>query len=365
MTRRERILATLNHQRPDRIPAIFAARPEVDDAMMKHYGVDSMAEVHRILGTDGWGGVSIPIDFSEFHTRVNGKLPGTSMYSGKDVIFHDETTFEDEWGIVRRLGAEGKYVEWISGPMVGVDYPDEGGYPTVDRLVDVPDLADRVAKLKAQDIFVTSSVVMPFKTAWEQRGMEALFTDYHLNPDFVGDLYDRIFALGSEMLARATAAGVDAINVGGDIAMQDRLIVGPDNWRKFEKPRLAAMIERCKSINPDVYVRMHSDGDLWSIMEDLLEIGFYVIDPIQPECMDPVEVKRKFGDRMVLHGCGSVQRTMPFGTVDDNRNEVITLIEECGYDGGLVIRASNAIAFDCPTGNVVAFFETARDYRWS
>ena len=124
------------------------------------------------------------------------------------------------------------------------------------------------------------------------------------------------------------------------------------------------MIGRCKEINPDVHVYIHSDGNLWSIMEDLIEVGFNVIDPIQPECMNPVEVKEKYGDRIVLHGCGSVQHTIPFGTVDEVREEVTTLIEKCGYNGGLVIRASNVIPFDAPIENIVTFFETARDYKW-
>jgi len=362
MTRRERIFATLNHRRPDRIPAVLAARPEVDRALMEHFAVDSMNPVHEILGTDGWAGVGIGIDFSDFQKKVNGRLEGDCPYAGGEFIFHDERTFEDAWGVVRRKGDDGKYVEWISGPLADAEDPDEYDFPTTDRLIPNPDLPQRVHRLKEQDLFVSVGVTMPYKTAWELRGMENLLADYILNPSFVEKLYDMIFALYGEILERGTRAGVDMIAIGGDIAMQDRIIMGPDSWRKIDKPRLAALIDRCKQINPEIHVKIHSDGDLWDIMEDLLEIGFDVIDPIQPECMDPVEVKQKFGDRMVLHGCGSVQRTFPFGTVEEVRQEVIDLIEKCGHDGGLVLRASNAISFDTPLENVLTFFETARDY---
>ena len=144
--------------------------------------------------------------------------------------------------------------------------------------------------------------------------------------------------------------------------MQDRLIMGPDRWREIDKPRLAALIHTVKDIKPDIHIFIHSDGDLTAIMDDLIEIGFDIIDPIQPECMDPVEVKRKWGDKITLHGCGSLQHTLPFGSVEDVRNEVIRLIDHCGYNGGLVLRPSNTIGFDCPVENVVAFFGTARDY---
>jgi len=363
MTRRERILATLNHERPDRIPTVLAARPEVYRALMKHFAADSMDDVWRILGADGWAGVGVRVDRADFEKKVTGRLEGDCLYAGKEYIFHDENTFEDAWGVVRRKGRNGKYVEWVSGPLVDARDPDEFDFPAQDSLIDDPELPTRVRDLKEDDRLVAAGVTMPYKTAWELRGMENLLADYLLNPRFVEKLYDKIFALYGEMLARVIAAGVDMISIGGDIAMQDRVIMGPEAWRRIDKPRLAALISRCKESNPDLYVKLHSDGNLWDIMEDLIEIGFNVIDPIQPECMDPVEVKRAFGDRIVLHGCGSVQRTLPFGTVTEVREEVIRLIEKCGYNGGLVIRASNAISFDTPLENILTFFETARDYR--
>ena len=362
MTRRERMQAVVEHRCPDRIPAVLAGRPEVDRALMAHYGVDTMAAVHRILGTDGWAGVGVGIDRGDWPERTTGRLVGDFPYAGSDYILHDDGTFEDQWGVIRRVGQDRKYVEWVSGPLVDASHPDECDLPTPEHLLETPDLARRVQALKDDDCWVAAGVTQPYKTAWELRGMENLLADYLLNPGFVEALYDRLFAVNDEILARCTAAGVDQIGIGGDIAMQDRLIMGPEAWRRIDKPRLAATIERCKAINPQVHVYIHSDGNLWAIMDDLVDIGFDIIDPIQPECMDPLEVKRRYGDRIVLHGCGSLQRTLPFGTVDDVRREVRDLIDLCGADGGLVLRVSNAIGFDCPVENVVAWFETARDH---
>ena len=363
MTPRERILKTMNHERPDRIPAVLGARAEVNRELLQHYGVDSMEEVHRILGTDGWGGAGVDIDFSDYREKVNGRLEGDCPYAGREYIMHDENTFEDEWGVIRRKGSDGKYVQWITGPLADAEDPDEYEFPGPDRLVDSPDLAERVRRQKEEDKFVMGGVAMPFKRAWELRGLENLLADYAINAGFVEKLYDNMLPLYEETLVRLTRAGVDMIGIGGDVAMQDRIIMGPDRFRAIDKPRLAAMISRCKDINPDLHVFIHSDGNMWDIMDDLIEIGFDVIDPIQPECMDPVEVKERYGDRIVLHGCGSIQRTLPFGSVEDVRQEVTRLIEKCGYNGGLVLRPSNVINFDTPIENVVAFFETARDYK--
>jgi len=147
--------------------------------------------------------------------------------------------------------------------------------------------------------------------------------------------------------------------------MQDSMIMGPDCWREVDKPRLANVIASCKAINPEVHVFIHSDGDLSSILPDRIEIGFDVIDPIQPECMDPFELKHLYGDRITLEGSGSLQRTLPFGTPEDCRQEVIHLIEGCSHGGGLILKISNTIGFDVPVENIAAWYETARDYDLS
>ena len=366
MTHRERMAKVLNHERPDRTPSVLACRPEVNRQLMEHFGVDSMAEVQRILGADGWAGAGLGLDFSEYRSRCNGRLDGDFPGAGREYILHEPDVFEDEWGVVRKVGRDRKYVQWISGPLMDADDPDEWeAFPTPDRIVDNGDLPQRVADLQAKGLFVKAGITQPYKVAWELRGMEDLLADYLANPAFVEKLWDKLVALDVEFMRRYAAAGVDMIGIGGDIAMQDRVIVGPDTWRRIDKPRLAYLIAEAKKIKPDVHIFIHSDGDLDAIMPDLIEIGFDVIDPIQPECMDPFEVKRLYGDRITLHGCGGVQSTLPFGTVDDVRREVTELIERCGHNGGFVLRASNAISFDCPLENVLAFFETCRDYDMS
>ncbi len=364
MTPRERILTALRHERPDRTPTKLGARPEVNRALIEYYGVETIGEVQDIIGADGWASVGYGIAFPGYEERTTDRLVGDCPYAGARYVFHDENTFEDEWGVVRKVGSDRKYVEWITGPLAGVEDPDEYDFPGLDRLIDDGTVPERVAKLKAEGKFVMCGVANPFKTAWELRGLQNILADYITAPEFIEKLYDKMVILYGEMWARAAEAGVDMVTMTGDVAMQDRIIMGPERWRQVDKPKLAEMVRRATEKNPDVHVLIHSDGALWDIMDDLIEIGFDVVDPIQPECMDPIEVKKRYGDRITLHGGGSIQHTLPFGTVEDVRRHVIELIEGCGYDGGFVLRASNVIGFDTPIENVVAFFETARDYRW-
>jgi uroporphyrinogen decarboxylase len=134
----------------------------------------------------------------------------------------------------------------------------------------------------------------------------------------------------------------------------------PDLWRKHFKWRDAMLIEEARKYGVQHFF-FHTDGNLMEVMEDLIEIGFDIIDPIQPECMDPYEIKERFGDKMTLHGTISSQRTLPFGTVEDVRNEVRERIERCGKNGGLVIAPNNVVQFDVPLENLLAVYETAKE----
>jgi len=365
VTSRERIQRVIDHEKPDRVPTVIHARGEMQRALMDHYAVDSFEAVEQILGAERYREVGLDILFPGYEDKTNKVLVGDCPWSGQKLAFHDERTFEDGWGVIRRVGRDGKYVEWIDGPLAGVEDIDEYDFPGADRIIDNPQLPQKVSTYKQQGLYVRAIVANPYKQAWYLRGMENLLTDYLINRPFIEALYDRIYNLFGEILRRCTKAGVDMIGVEGDIAMQDRIIMGPDSWREIDKPRLAEMIRSCKDINPDVRVFIHSDGDLRALFPDLIEIGFDVIDSIQPECMDPFELKRLYGDRITLHGCGSLQHTLPFGTPDDCREEVKNLIEGCGKNGGLILRPSNMIGWDIPLDNLIAWYESARDYDLS
>ena len=365
MTQRERMIKTLNHELPDRIPTTISARNEVIRALCRHFD-DDISGVYKRLGIETGASISFGIRFNpDFDEKVNGVLTGDCPYAGGRFIFHSEDTFEDRWGVVRRKGRDGKYVEWVSGPLVNAKSPDEYDFPGPECIVDDPEAAERVKRYKEAGKFVSGGIEMPFKRAWQLRGLQNFLMDYAANPDFVERLYDKIYELDVEIVRRLAKAGVDMITIGGDIAMHDRLFVRPDMWRSIDKPRLRYLISEAKRIKPDLHVFIHSDGNLSEIMPDLIEIGFDVINPVQPECMNPAEIKRIYGDEITLHGTISVQKTLPFGTVDDVKREVMDRIEKCGYNGGLVLGPSNVIPYDTPVENVIALYETARDYDLS
>jgi uroporphyrinogen decarboxylase len=364
MTPRQRMIATLEHRRPDRVPIELGCREEIMELLRRHYGVADDLEVAKILEADlcRWGHVTT--HFRAFEQRLAEQPAAAGRQGG--VIWHDERTYEDAWGVRQRYGRDGKYVEWVGGPFVADADLDRFAWPA-DADLEVPaDLAARVAAHNAAGFWVVGSgAVHPFKQAWHMRGFENFLCDYVQDPGWVRAIYERFVAFNARCCRALAAAGVDMIEFWGDVAMQDRMIVDPAAWRRLDKPAWAAIIEQTRRVNPAVRFFFHSDGDVTPIIDDIIEVGFDVLNPLQPECLNPAVVKARWGGRITLDGGGSVQRTLPRGTVADVRREVEFLLTTCAYDGGYVFRASNVVPFDCPLENVIAFYEIARDFDLS
>jgi len=360
MTSRERFFATVRHERPDRVPLDLWVRPEMMRALQEHLGTEDVCEA---LGID-FASRGIREHHPEFEKKCNGTLEGDMPYAGGRYIFHDERTFETAWGIVFRVGEDGKLVEWVRGPLVDAEDPDEFDWPGASALAGPESIRDQVAQLQQAGKVVGAGCAMPFKIAWHMRGMENLLCDMAINLPFVEKLYDRIYAFQTEKACRAAAAGVDVIHVVGDIAMQDRLMFSPQFFRDIDKPRLAEMVRKVRQVKPDILFFYHSDGNMMEVVQDFLDVGFDIINPIQPECMDPNEVKRRWGDVLTMWGTISITTTLPKGTPESVYAEVQERIRRCGYNGGLVIAPANVIMYDTPVENVVAMYRAAREFDW-
>jgi len=361
MTPRQRILATLSHQRPDRTATDGWFHPETMDMLKRHYRTDAWPDVLRELGIEGWVDIG-PILMPPDRSHKDQAKPGHA--SGEPSVWLDDRTYEDIWGVRFVLGSDKRYRRWVAGPLEDArSVGDVARFSLLETMAihEPDDYARLVSEAKHQQQFVYGTLENPFRRFWNLRGYENALMDYAADPEIVEAVYDRLFALYTRVGVAMARAGVDMIRIVGDIAMQDRIIMGPEAWRRFDKPRIAALIGACREVNPDLEFFFHSDGMLTELMDDLIDAGFTVINPIQPECMDPVEVKRRWGDRITLHGCISIQRTLPFGSPEDVRAEVEHLIRQCGHNGGLVLMPSNNIQPDTPVENIIACYHTARD----
>ena len=131
-----------------------------------------------------------------------------------------------------------------------------------------------------------------FKLSWELRGFERYMMDLALEPLLVETLADRVLEHLIEQSTQLAQRGVDMLMITGDIAMQESMMLSSRMWRKYFKPRLKVWVDEIRR-EKDTYFMFHSDGDMLDVMGDLIEIGFDAITPIQPECMDVVEIKHR------------------------------------------------------------------------
>ena len=361
MNSRERFLLTLDKRLPDRLPMdIIWPRAETIASLKRHFQTASEEEVKRRLEIDfRW--IAMPARYPEFERRTNGRLEGEAPGAGQEYVFRSPRIFEDAWAVVRRVGDDGKYVEWQGGPLVGREdlagwAPPAVVYPTVREL------ARRIDPCRE---FVTvMEVDFPFKVAWHLCGMEDLLVLMLTNPGFVHDLYDRLYAFQEEKALLAARAGFDVLAVVGDIAGQTGMMFSPVLFREFDVPRFTSLIRKVKAVNPDIKVLYHSDGNPEAVIPLLIDCGIDILNPVQSACVDPAEIKRRYGDRLAFHGTISVQDTIPRGSVQDVWNEVFTRIRTVGYNGGLMVSPENSIPFDAPLENVLAVYDAVRAFDY-
>jgi uroporphyrinogen-III decarboxylase len=202
------------------------------------------------------------------------------------------------------------------------------------------------------------TVTTIFETAWALRGYERTLLDLVLDPEYAERLLEIPYRYHLAAAKKLVELGVDMIWIGDDVGTQNAMLISPDTWRRFFKPRLATLISTLKAINPQLKVAYHCDGMLHPIVPDLIEIGLDVLNPIQPASMDPAEVKRLYGDHLCFWGSIDEQHTLPFGTPVDVEREVQTRLETIGRKGGLILGPTHHVQLDTPLENLQALVDT-------
>lgn len=198
-----------------------------------------------------------------------------------------------------------------------------------------------------------------FERAWTLRGMENLLMDMVINPGFVEELLDRIMDWNLAIIDQAAQHDIHGCRFGDDWGQQQGLIMGPELWRKFLKPRLARMYGKVREKRLSVFI--HSCGDVREIFPDLIEIGVNVFNPFQPEVMDVYEMKKKYGRKLCFYGGLSTQRTLPYGSPRDVKEEACRLMKEIGRGGGYILSPAHAVPKDVPLENLLALIEVVQD----
>jgi len=292
----------------------------------------------------------------EWRGRLKRYIVGVSAVDTNKQEKIDETHVRDAYGGIWRVDQRPWHLERPPLPersLAGYQFPR----PEVFFRPDWKEQAFRTCR-ENQDKFLIAHLGWGlFERSWNLRGFENVLMDAIEAPQFLEDVLDGLTELYLAFLEYTLDLPVDAVMFGDDWGDQRGVILGPERWRRFLKPRWARLYEAVHAAGKIVI--HHSCGSIADIMEDVIEIGMDVHESVQPEAagMNPYELKEKWGDRITFWGCLGSQSTIPFGTPEDIRREVRRLKREMGRQGGFILAPAKPLQPETPTENAVAVVE--------
>jgi len=193
--------------------------------------------------------------------------------------------------------------------------------------------------------------------------MEQFLMDLVSAPELAEAVIAKVTAHTTRLALVSARLGIDVLCFYDDAGMQTGMQLSPKLWRRFIKPAWQKVLDAVRAESPKARFFLHSCGRIDAIVPDIVELGFHILHPLQPECMDFEPFYREFGRKIVLAATVSSQKILPFGSPDDVRAEVRRLADIVGDERRAIFMPSNVIQPETPWENVVAFAEEARALR--
>lgn len=211
-------------------------------------------------------------------------------------------------------------------------------------------------------------LMFPLERAFAMQGTDTFLANMATYPDMCRALLRRNTDLCEclfENFLRDAGQYFDLIKIGDDLGTQTSLLMSPRMYRSMLKPLHAELIKFIKA-RTSAKIFFHTDGDIFPLLEDLIEIGVDVLNPIQTSAgkmSDLVELKRRCNKRIVLCGAIDTQHVLPHGTPEEVRSEVQRVIAILGKDGGYMLSSVHSVMNEVPAENVLAMVDACQDYR--
>ncbi len=358
VTARQRAREALSHREPDRVPVDFWSTAETDARLLEHMGLANREELLEAFA----------VDF---------RYIAGPEYTGPPVQIHDDGTRYDLWGVPRRqVGVKGDgweqiYWEVVSYPLADcasvADVEAYDKWPSPDWF-DYSVIREQCARCDDYCVVFEGdrlNRIAQLKPAMYLRGADQILVDMMVAPDLFDAIVGRISEFYLEYQRRilqAADGAIDLLMTGDDFGMQNGPIMAPEQWRARLKPGFAAFIELAHQYG--VPVMHHTCGSVFELIPDFIDAGLDVLQSLQPEArdMDPARMKKLYGADLAFQGGISIQRTLPFGTPHEVREEARHLFEAMKPGGGFFAGTSHKIQADTPVENVVALIEAYREF---
>ena len=346
MAPKERWLAVLRREKPDRIPMDYWGTPEATEKLMCHLGCTTVDEMFARLHIDR------PLD-------VGPRYVGPPLEPGCDMYGRRRRAVDYGTGV---------YSEVVYHPLAQYtsveEIEDNYTWPTADWF-DYSIIPEQLEGNGHRPVRGGGSE--PFLEYAFLRGQEQAYMDLALNPEIVHYCLDKLFDFAYEDTRRIyeqIPGQVTFSYVAEDLGSQERLLFSMRHIREFLLPRMKRMMDLVHEGGG--YVFTHSDGAIRPAIPDLIDIGVDVLNPIQWRCkgMEREGLKRDFGAQLIFHGGMDNQQTLAFGSVADVQTEVKDNLAVLGKDGGYILAPCHNIQAVSPPENIVAMYETGYNEGW-
>ena len=339
MNSKERVFCSLDFKKPDRVPRYIWFGLETRKILAKKFGIKPF-DVDFKFGND------ILQDWVSINGEMERDIPKNSTYI-------------DEWGITWER--KDIYNNVKVHPLKGKDIEYAKKYKFPD-----PKKPERFKKLEyllknfGSEYFIGSDTSSNFfDPACHLRGMEDLMIDMAEDNDVLKILLRELEEFCITVSMESIDRGADWVWMGDDLGSQEGMLISPDMWRRYIKPRMKKVIDILRDYKKDVIIAYHSCGSIRPIIEDLVDIGINVLNPIQESAqnMNQLEIKKEFGDKVTMM-CGLDTQNFLLNASEEEIEEMVyKKIDELGYNGGFIFGVSHAIQPDIPMENILTMFK--------
>jgi len=380
LTPRERVLAVINHEVPDRVPIVMGVS-NATGIKMKPY-----RELKRLIGVEAednyiyqWPELGTAEIDEETMVRLRVDVRGVLDLEAAETLERNRTRdphspYISSWGTGQKEIEPGV---WFPGvhPLAKANTIEEiENYPWPDmndpsRVAHVKAQAQKLADENQYAIMATPWLLFPLERAFGLQGMDTFLTNLALYPDFARALLEKIAELCKTLMGnflREIGDNIDIIKIGDDLGTQESLLMSPKMYREILKPIHADLIAYTKE-RTRAKVLFHTDGDVQPLIDDFIEIGIDILNPIQTSAgkMSDLEgLKKRFGKKMVFCGGIDTHHVLPHGSPEDVRQEVRRVINALGPGGGYMVSSVHTVMNDVPAENILAMVDAVEEFGY-
>ena len=347
MTGKERFLCAFKKGCPDKVPIFELA---IDRPII--------LKLAEILKVDKEGK-----DYIEIYCDVIEKLSLDAVSYNFSLGFEkiSEKKVKDKYGRVYNLSPHGEPLpaEPLVKNLYDAEKLDMASRLSEDDFSEIKRIIERFGKEKAFCMPLTD----PYKESWRcAGGMENLLLSFRENPELVKLLLQKTKDFALKAIDIADKIGVDAFVMTGDFAYETGLLFSLEDYKRYLKPVHKEIVDFVHKKGR--LIAKHSDGNIWPLIDEWIEVGFDGIHPIQPQCMDIKEVKDYVKGKLAVMGNIDCRNLLVFGSEEEVKETVKKTIEKAAPDGGYIISSSNSIHPGCKPENYIAMVEASRKFGW-